>query len=104
GSRRRPADGRAPGQLDGLDADRVERRMDAGLDLVLERAGGRRQLDLEGDPGAVDAQVANHVPGDEVATELRLLDVPTRVHDGGLGDLQHAGLSPRVLTGSVPIS
>ena len=88
--RRGAADRRAPGQLDRLDADRVERRVDARLDLVLERAGRRRQLDLERDLGAVDDEVLDHVPGDEVAAELRLLDVPQRLHDGGFGDLQHA--------------
>ena len=35
----------------------------ARLDLVLERAGRRRQLDLERDLRAVDAQVPDHVRG-----------------------------------------
>jgi len=63
GSRRGPAHGGAPGQLNGLDADRVERGVDPRFDLVLERARGRRELDLERDCGALDPEVPNSCCG-----------------------------------------
>ena len=82
----------APHAIDeGLDADRVQSAADLGLDLVLERARGRGQLDRERDVGAVDDEVADHVAGDEVAAELGLLDGAEGVEDGGLGDGAHQG-------------
>ena len=62
------------------------------LDLVLQRAGGRRQLDGQRHVGAVDDDVLDHVQGDDVAAQLRVLDVAERVDDGGLGE--HADILP----------
>ena len=56
----------------------------------LSGQAGRRQLDLERDLGAVDHEVPNHVPRDEVAAELRLLHLAQGLHHGGFGDLHHA--------------
>src|SRR6185369_16743532 len=99
--RRRASHGGTPGELDGRDADRVERRVDPRFDLVLERAGRRRQLDLEGNLGAVDPQVADHVSGDEVTTELRLLDVAEGFEDGGFGDGRHSDAGPSIKLGAL---
>ena len=54
---------RAPADLDRLRAERLEGARDVGFDLVLERTRRCRQLDRERDPGAVDDQVLDHVPG-----------------------------------------
>ena len=93
--RRRPPDHRAPGDLDLLDPDLAQRRVHVALDLVLERAGRRRQLDREGDIGAVDRDVLDHVQRDDVAPELGLLDVAEGVEDGAFGEGGHRLWQPR---------
>jgi hypothetical protein len=89
--RRRTADHRAPRDVDCLDAERRQLRANVGLDLVFERTGGRRQLDRERHVRARDAQVLDHVAGDQVAAQLGLLDLAERVEDGGLGYGGHHG-------------
>ena len=91
GARRGASDGRAPCDLDPLDAHRGEGLADLGLDLVLERAGRGGELDRERDVGAGEDQVLDHVAGDEVATQLGLLDGTEGVEDGSLGDSAHQG-------------
>ena len=88
-ARRGAADRGAPVDREARDAHRVERAADLGLDLVLERAGRRGELDRERHVGAVDDDVPDHVPGDEVAAELGLLDGSEGIEDGGLGDGAH---------------
>ena len=86
------ADHGAPGDLDLLDADAGQHGPGVALDLVLERAGRRRQLDREGDGVAIDDDRLDHVEGDDVAAELGLLDGAQRVEDGAFGDGGHAAV------------
>ena len=88
-ARRGAADHGAPGDRDAGDADRRKRGPDLGLDLVLEGAGRRRELDRERDVRAFDRDVPDHVPGDEVTAELGLLDGTEGGKDGCLGDHGH---------------
>ena len=78
-----------PGDGDAGDTDGRQGGSHLGLDLVLERAGGRRQLDRERDVGPRDRDVPDHVPGDEVAAELGFLDGAQSGKDGCLGDHGH---------------
>ena len=71
------------------------------LDLVLERTGGRRQLDRHREVGAVDHDVLDHVERDEVAPELRLLDRAHRVDDGVVGEAGHRRSGPSRRGGAV---
>ena len=79
----------APGDVHVRGADRPERRIGRSLDLVLERAGRRRQLDGHRQGGAVDDDVLDHVEGDQVAPELGLLDGAHRLDDGVVGQAEH---------------
>ena len=85
-ARLRAADHRSPGQIDCLDAKRRQHPIDVCLDLVLQRAGGRGQLDHERNARAVDAQVADHVTADDVTGQLGFAHRAKRVKDGCFGD------------------
>jgi hypothetical protein len=87
-------DHRAPRDVDALYADRGKGGLDVRLDLVLERAGRRRQLDRERDARTVDGDILDHVEGHDVAPELGLLDVAQRVEDRALGDRRHRSWDP----------
>ena len=64
-------DHRSPRDLDLLDADAGQDRAGIALDLVLERAGRRRQFDREGDGVTIDDDRLDHVERDDVASKLR---------------------------------
>ena len=83
------ADHRAPRDLDLARADVGQDRAGVALDLVLERAGRRRELDRERDGGAVDDDRLDHLEGDDVAPELGLLDGAQCLEDGAFGDRGH---------------
>ena len=93
-ARLRPPDHRAPGDVHPGRPDGVQRGVGRPLDLVLERTGGRRELDRHREVGAVDHDVLDHVEGDEVAPELRLLDRAHRVDDGVVGEAGHRRSGP----------
>ena len=65
--------------------------VDGHAQMGVERAGRRGELDGEGHGRTVDGEVADHVPRDQVPAELRLLDGPKGVVDGGFGDRGHGG-------------
>ena len=71
-----------------------ERGVGRPLDLVLERTGGRRELDRHRQVGAVDDDVLDHVERDQVAPELGLLDRAHRVDDGVVGQAGHRRSGP----------
>jgi hypothetical protein len=102
-ARLRAANHGAPGDLDVADADAGEHRARIALDLVLERARWRRQLDRERDGVAVDDDRLDHVQGHDVATQLGFLDGAEGVEDGAFGDDGHALVGPRSDTGNVDI-
>ena len=89
-ARLRAADHGAPRDLDLLDADAGQHGAGVALDLVLERAGRRRQLDRERDGVAVDDDRLDHVERDDVAPELGLLDGAQGLEHGPFGDGGHA--------------
>ena len=76
-----PPDHRPPRHVDELGSEALEHSLDVAVDLVLERAGRRRQLDRQADPRPVDLDVLDHVERDDVAPELGLLDGAQRVED-----------------------
>ena len=88
-ARGRAADHRTPGERDVGHADRRQRRPGVALDLVLERAGRCRQLDRERRRRPLDHDVLDHLEGDDVLAELRLLDLAERVEDGAFGERRH---------------
>ena len=75
-------------------ADGAEGGVRRPLDLVLERAGRRRQLDGHRQRRAVDDDVLDHVERDQVAPELGLLDGAHRVDDGVVGEAGHRRSGP----------
>jgi hypothetical protein len=85
----RSADHRPPGDLDRFGTDRPERRPGVALDLVLEWAGRRGQLDRERDPASVNHNVLDHVQGFDVTSELRFLDGSERRVNRILGEYAH---------------
>ena len=93
-ARLRPADHRAPVDLDAGRADVRKRGPRVALDLVLERAGRGRELDLERDGGTVDGDVLDHVERDEVPPELGLLDRAHRSDDVVVSKAGHRGSVP----------
>ena len=52
----------------------LERGAHVALDLGLERAGGRRQVDRQGHGAVADLDVLDHAQVDQVATEVGVLD------------------------------
>ena len=92
--RLRTADHRTPGDVDAGGADAGQGRPGIALDLVLERAGGGRQLDGHAQRGPVDDQVLDHVEADQVASELGFLDRAKHVDHGVLGEAGHRRLRP----------
>jgi hypothetical protein len=64
--------------------DRSERRAHVGLDLVLERAGRRRELDVEIEVAAGDLGLLDHLRRDEIDPHLGI--------DHGLQGRHHARL------------
>src|SRR6476620_5125474 len=64
-------------------------RPGGALDLVLQRAGRRRQLDRERHAGPVDRDRLDHVEGDDVAPELGFLNLAQSVEDRRFGERRH---------------
>ena len=64
----------------------VDRALAILLDHVLERAGGGGEDDGKADVATVDRYVTDHVEGDEVSMELRIVDGRERRDDLGFGD------------------
>ena len=52
----------------------LQGRADVALDLRLERAGGRRQVDRQRDGAVADPDVLDHPQVDQVAAEVGVLD------------------------------
>ena len=89
-SRRGAPDHCRPGDRDVGRAEGVDRSTRVRLDLVLQGAGRRRELDRERDVRAVDHDRLDHLEAHDVAAKLRLLDVPEGVDDRDFGEGGHA--------------
>ena len=88
---RRPPHVAGPRHGDLAGTRSLERGSRVALDLVLERACRRRQLDGERDVAAIgDDDVLDHVQRDDVAPELRLLDGAERVEHAAVVEFVHA--------------
>src|SRR5262249_22172753 len=61
--------------------DLLEGLLALALDLVLQRAGRRRQLDHKADMAPVDLQIFDHAARYQVAAQLRLAHGAERPHD-----------------------
>src|SRR5262249_61203075 len=104
--------GRAPplrGHLD-FGALNARQALDSALrlvlDLILDRACGRRETDLEPHGAAFRADIAHESEAHDVALEVGVLDVTKRVQDVALGDghsTLHRSLSLAVSTRSCQI-
>ena len=88
----RPADHRPPGDVDRLGPDRDEGLPGVVLDLVLERAGRRRELDRQRHRRLADHDVLDHAEGDDVLAQLGFLDGAERVVDRAFGQSGHGRL------------
>jgi len=85
-----PADLRAKAELDlRHPGDRSQGGFHVGADAVAQRAGRCGEVHLQRNPAALDPHILDHVQGDEVAVEFRILDPGQRLHHLLDGRLAH---------------